>query len=112
MSLIPLFSLLLMFFMLLSVVIIAGRNAIREARLERVKRVLKRENVPEARRILKKLWPLKSQAEEKRLREILKEAGHSDLLAFFQAQFRSKMDRTSLHSGGQRWFSKDSMRKG
>ena len=112
MSLIPLFSLLLMFFMLLSVVIMAGRNAIREARLERVKRVLKRENVPEARRILKKLWPLKSQAEEKRLREILKEAGYSDLLAFFQAQFRSKMDRTSLHSGGQRWFSKDSMRKG
>ena len=101
MSLIPLFFLLLVLFMFLSAVIIAGRNAIREARLERVKRVLKRENVPEARRILKKLWPLKSQAEEKRLREILKEAGHPDLLAFFQAQCRSKMGRTSLHYGGR-----------
>ena len=47
MSLIPLFSLLLMLFVFLSVIIIVGRNAIREARLERVRRVLKREKAAE-----------------------------------------------------------------
>ena len=95
MNILPLFFTLLVFFVFFSVLILAGLRAIREARWEKFKRALQRRSVVEARSISRKLAPLRSQAEEELLENILKETGHSELLGFFGVQLRPKKGRTS-----------------
>ncbi|HID96421.1 MAG TPA: hypothetical protein EYP53_10265 [Candidatus Latescibacteria bacterium] len=79
MKIIPLLIVLLTVFLFLLALIIAGLNSIRERKWEKFRQALLRGNVPEGRKILRRLYPLRSSQEKEMLERILKETGYPHL---------------------------------